>query len=61
MITCIFDLKKEKLFILTKFNSLPEYIIFKNRFLENLSKIKKNYEILESRHNFSLLKKINTD
>lgn len=55
----IYHLKKEKLFSLSISQSLPEYIIFENRLFENLSKIKKNYEIVESQHNFSLMKKIN--
>ena len=57
----IYHLKIEKLASLTKPNALPEYIIFENRFLENLSTIKKNYEIVEFQHSFSLMKKINKE
>ncbi len=57
----IYHIKQEKLIDFNKSNSLPDYIIFENRFLGNLSTIKKNYEIVESQNDFSLMKKINTD
>ena len=54
----IFHLKKDKIFDLAKSNSLPNYIILENRFLDNLSGIRPYFEIVESQNNFSLMKKI---
>ncbi len=53
----IYHIKEEKIINFIKSNSLPEYIIFENQFLGNLSTIKKNYEIVESQNYFSLMKK----
>ena len=54
----IFHLKKDKIFSLSKSNSLPNYIILENRFIENLNEIRLYFEIVESQNNFSLMKKI---
>ena len=54
----IFHLKKDKIFSLINSNSLPNYIILENRFIENLNEIRLYFEIVESQNNFSLMKKI---
>ena len=52
----IFHLLKEDFEILENIGQYPDYLIYENRFINNLGKIGKLYRIKKSTKNFSIMK-----
>ena len=55
----VFHLKKEDIQKISNVNPSPVYIIFENRFKDNLAQAKMYYQVKNSSKDFTLLKKIN--
>ena len=55
----VFHLKKEDIQKIGNVNSYPIYIIFENRFKDNLAQAEMYYQVKDSSKDFTLLKKFN--
>ena len=55
----VFHLKKEDIQKIGNVNSYPTYIIFENRFKDNLAQAEMYYQVKDFSKDFTLLKKFN--